>query len=165
MGVNGALKGISEQGTVISKFLEFFLVIIGDAVFTACPLLLLVQSVAIPHHKQRQQHPNVASETMTIRKHQKETHVILREAMIVSRPTWNRGGSKKIKEAHILRQFHQVMKYWQKMNLTHPPIFPNPLTIAMATPRLMSPPAFELNHARSTGIVGKTPMATSTVPK
>jgi len=47
----GKLEGILEQWTVISIIPESTLVIISDSMFTAQPLLLLVESVVIPHCK------------------------------------------------------------------------------------------------------------------
>lgn len=57
------LEGISEQGTVISNFTEFIFLLIGDATLVARPLLLLVDSVVIPHYQQSQKNPSGPSET------------------------------------------------------------------------------------------------------
>lgn len=49
--VGGKLEGIFEQRTVVSMFSEYIFVITSDSTFTAQPLLLLVDSVVIPHRK------------------------------------------------------------------------------------------------------------------
>ena len=45
------LEDISEQRTVVSIFPEFTFLVISNSMFTAQLLLLLVESVVIPHCK------------------------------------------------------------------------------------------------------------------